>query len=435
MLRGLAKNSRNFQQKTAIAASNSCQNCLRLNYQSDQCSSQSRCKTCQGKHHTILQEAFNARPGAKACNLTRKFSQMTILLTARVQLFGRNKRIRNLRALLVTGAHINAVTAKAFKTMGLEPKPSNERIIGVNQKDSMPVDGSLKLKIIPKTGENITLNYVVLKKITASENPNHPLSEIDYADLVNYNLADDQFWQSGKIDILLGISAYTQIIKGQILKQGSLCLTENTLGWTVSGLANLESTDKPSVKSNAICLLANEIKSFAKFWEIEDVPALFPAMFTPKELASINHYDTTTTYGQIGRPQVRLPIDQHKAIFDPDSQEWLPDIEKSSRKAIKQFLGNENKLSRTADSQTQYTEFFQKMLETGHLEPVNESDHNLPPEKHFVMQHHAVWKSSSTTTKCRAAVFNASAKTTNGKNLNDCLLVGPKQKPDLFLRC
>ena len=205
--------------------------------------------------------------------------------------------------------------------MGLEPIRSSERIIGVNQKDSMPVDGSLKLEVIPKTGENITLNYVVLKTIAASENSNHPLSETDYADLVNYNLADDQFWQPGEIDILIGISAYTQIIRGQILKQDSLCLTEITLGWTVSGLANLESTDKPSVKLNAICLLANEIKSFAKFWEIEEVPALFPAMFTAKELSCINHYDTTTTYGQNGRPQVRLPIDQHKAIFDPDSQE------------------------------------------------------------------------------------------------------------------
>ena len=36
-------------------------------------------------------------------------------------------------------------------------------------------------------------------------------------DLVNYNSADDQFWQPGKINILLGISAYTQIIKRWIL--------------------------------------------------------------------------------------------------------------------------------------------------------------------------------------------------------------------------
>ena len=99
----------------------------------------------------------------------------------------------------------------------------------------------------------------------------------------------------------------------------------------------------------------------------------------------------------------------------------------------KRFLGNEDKFPRNADAQTQYTEFFQEVIETGHLEPVPEGNHNLPPEKHFVMPHHAVGKSYSTTTKCRA-VFKASAKTTNGsgRSLNDCLLVGRKQQPDLF---
>ena len=147
-------------------------------------------------------------------------------------------------------------------------------------------------------------------------------------------------------------------------------------------------------------------------------------------MACINHYDTTTTYRQKW-PQVRLAIDQPEAIFDPDSQEWLPDIGESSRKALRQFLGNKNKLSRNAGDQTQYTEIFQEMIETGHLEPVPEGDHNLPYEKHFVMPHHAVLKSSATTTQCRA-VFNASAKTTNERSLNDFLLVGPRQQVDLF---
>ena len=109
----------------------------------------------------------------------------------------------------------------------------------------------------------------------------------------------------------------------------------------------------------------------------------------------------------------------------------MPDIGESSRKALRQLLGNKNKPPRNADAQTQYAEFFQEMIETGHLEPVPESYHNSPPEKHFVMPHHAVWKPSSTTTKCRG-VFNASAKTTNGRSLNECLRVGPKQQPALF---
>ena len=68
----------------------------------------------------------------------------------------------------------------------------------------------------------------------------------------------------------------------------------------------------------------------------------------------------------------------------------MPNIGESSRKTFRQFLGNESELSRNADAKTQYTEFFQEMIETGHLEPVPENDHNLPFEKQFVMPHHAV---------------------------------------------
>ena len=133
---------------------------------------------------------------------------MTIVPTARVQVIGRNKQIQS-KSIVRHRSPYQCSYSESLQDTGIRTKTFNERIIGVNQKDSMPVDGSLKLEFIPKTGENITLNCLVLKTITASENPNQPLSETDYADLINYNLADNQFWQPGEIDILLRISAYT----------------------------------------------------------------------------------------------------------------------------------------------------------------------------------------------------------------------------------
>ena len=71
------------------------------------------------------------------------------------------------------------------------------------------------------------------------------------------------------------------------------------------------------------------------------------------------------------------------------------------------------------------------MIDTGRTEIIPVSDQFLSGEKYFIMPHHAVWKSDSTTTKGRA-VFKGSAPISNGKSLNDCLLVGPKKRPDLF---
>ena len=63
-------------------------------------------------------------------------------------------------------------------------------------------------------------------------------------------------------------------------------------------------------------------------------------------------------------------------------------------------------------------------LDLGHAEPVPIKDFEKPQSEVFYLPMHAVYKTSSVTTKVRA-VFDASAKSTTGVSLNDCLLVGP----------
>ncbi|XP_051157420.1 uncharacterized protein LOC127279229 [Leptopilina boulardi] len=49
----------------------------------------------------------------------------------------------------------------------------------------------------------------------------------------------------------------------------------------------------------------------------------------------------------------------------------------------------------------------------------------------YFIPHHSIIKESSLTTKLRV-VFDASAKTSTGKSLNDVLMVGPNVQEDLF---
>ncbi len=62
-----------------------------------------------------------------------------------------------------------------------------------------------------------------------------------------------------------------------------------------------------------------------------------------------------------------------------------------------------------------------------HAQLVNGKVHQ---SKVYYMPIHAVFKESSSTTKVRA-VFDASARSTNGKSLNDLLAVGPTLHPTL----
>ena len=67
-----------------------------------------------------------------------------------------------------------------------------------------------------------------------------------------------------------------------------------------------------------------------------------------------------------------------------------------------------------------------------HIEEVPREELQRPESESYYIPHHHVRKEDSTTTKLRV-VFDASAKTTSGLSLNDCLMVGLTVQTDLFL--
>ena len=82
-------------------------------------------------------------------------------------------------------ALINASSPKAFKTLELNPKPSEESMIKVTQKNSVPVNGSQLLKIFQKTNK---IDFIChIDKIATSKNSKQLFSDQDYADLIKYN--------------------------------------------------------------------------------------------------------------------------------------------------------------------------------------------------------------------------------------------------------
>ena len=77
----------------------------------------------------------------------------------------------------------------------------------------------------------------------------------------------------------------------------------------------------------------------------------------------------------------------------------------------------------------EYSKFVTEIIDLDHLEKVLEKE--LEAKNCYYLPHRCVLKSDSTTTKLRV-VFDASAKTTTGISLNECLMVGPKHQDDIF---
>lgn len=83
------------------------------------------------------------------------------------------------------------------------------------------------------------------------------------------------------------------------------------------------------------------------------------------------------------------------------------------------------------NSKGQFGDFkalMREYMDMGHAELVSAEEQKRPEPEVFM---HAVYKSSSTSTKIRA-VFDASAKSSSGVSLNDTLLVGPTVHPSLI---
>ena len=96
---------------------------------------------------------------------------------------------------------------------------------------------------------------------------------------------------------------------------------------------------------------------------------------------------------------------------------------------MKRFLNVETKLLSNKKLHEEYSKFLRDIIDLGPSEkvPVRE----LETKTCYYLPHHSFLKSDSTTTKLRV-VFDASAKTTTGITLNECLMVGPKLKDDIF---
>ena len=167
------------ERKETVIKGKLCFNCLRSGHVLAKCTSQSKCKTCQSKHHSFLHESSN-KP---VCNSTEihstlaiesdqeKSGKISLLPTAEVEVLDKRGNKVKIRAFLGTCADISAITTTACKKLGLQVESSDERNIGVIQTSSQPVEGNVKISVKPKHGKVFNIKCVVLNKRPKSENP------------------------------------------------------------------------------------------------------------------------------------------------------------------------------------------------------------------------------------------------------------------------
>lgn len=443
-----------------------CYNCLASGHSVLSCPSTSRCKMCNRAHHTLL-HLGDVRPSSnQVCNsnssmdastsssqsksLDAKASMETTNLTAHVnhakepatsgQVFlstavviirNQNGGQTLCRMLLDSGSQSNFISEELCQRLKLKRQNVHIPLCGISESQSS-VKNMVNATVLSRhNGYKVNLNFLVLPKITG-ELPSVSVDIGNWEIPNNIELADDSFNNRGKIDLLVGAEVFYQILCiGHIVLSDSLPVLQKTLfGWIVSGKHRQINPDisnsfysshgdpKKSQQYTSFCHHSMEISTFedlSKFWEIEELKS--ESKFTKEEETCEELFKSTTVRDTDGKFVVKLPVN--------DRLDTLGD---SFESALKRFGYLERRFERNPELHHVYKEFIDEYYKLGHMREVaNSSSMQVP----FYMPHHAVIKSSSSTTKCRV-VFDGSMKSSSGVSLNNVLMVGPTVQSDLL---
>lgn len=106
------------------------------------------------------------------------------------------------------------------------------------------------------------------------------------------------------------------------------------------------------------------------------------------------------------------------------------ELGESRNNALKRLYGIERKLEREPEIKEAYIKFMNEYAELGHMTVVSNTNSD-GPQPYYIPHHAVMFTKLNDRIKLRV-VFDASAKTTSGKSLNDILRVGPTIQPTLF---
>lgn len=435
-----------------------CTSCLG-NHDFTKCSSLSKCRVCQNRHHTLLHDDTYAtqlqRVGHSTApqritspNTSQQTTQpskptahpshhvamtsleyacdamtySTVLLgTTLVLLHSENGHSQVFRGLIDSGSTSSFISSTAAQLLQAPRYHSQLQVAGISGNSSR-TKGLLRLSVSTLCGDLIAAPHdlYILDKISV------PLPTATIAPEVvhmaqAYLLADPSFHLPGPVDVLLGADIFSQLLTQDLHPLGPHLPTMlgTRFGYVVIGQAPTYVPCGPSTTSHhSIALLSVEEidlhNSLQKFWTLEEPPKA--SLTSAEDVLCEEHFKSTHSRTTEGRYCVSLPF---KAFHPP--------LGTSRTQAEKRFLSLERKLQGQPQLHESYRNFMCDYELRGHMTKCD--PHDLDSASYY-LPHHGVMKTSGDTSKIRV-VFDASAKTSTGISLNDTLMTGPKLQADI----
>lgn len=419
-----------------------CLNCLRKNHIYSECLSRP-CRSCGIKHNTLLCKSNNTggkgrqeqieRPGNEAdsensatftaASCSHQYATGEVMLSTAVILIESNfGEFIKCRALLDSASQISFIRKDLVEKLGLRPENVIAPIVGVGEKETKSKQRVFSRIKSLHNGFDAYLSLLVLETITG-QIPIRSFNRNVIKLPDNIVLADPHFNQTSQIDLLIGAELFFEILcVGQIRVGPRLILQKSVFGWLLSGKIPESKYQLP----NAVCNIAMDSNKYSdiqtqleRFWTIEEVSGANNCKYSLEEQSCEEFFTATTYRDESGRFIVSLPF-----------KENITQLGDSFNGAQERFFRLERQLKRNSGLQEKYHKFLAEYIQLGHMTRVENLDYNKS-ELCYFLPHHGVLNENSITTKLRV-VFDASAKSSTGISLNDCLKVGPVVQEELF---
>lgn len=355
--------------------------------------------------------------------------KQTLFPTAIIKVKSAGGTIYNLRALMDQCSDEAYIKDSVAKMLGLKQTsiPAFE-VTGLGDAVTSTVRKATKFEMIIQQTESMEVEANVVStliEILPKTNVAWPKDLFQ-----NIELADPTFATPGNIDIMLGGQHYAELILDGMLKKNGYLAQNTKLGWIISGKSTTE--ERPMQRSTCLITRTNPSTDeiLEKFWKIEEQPKT-QNHFSKEEQKCEEIFKASYRRTAEGRVQVKLPFKEVPS----------EELGASRNLAAARWLAMERKLDRNPELKNDYMQAIQEHLDLGHMtrtsttekyHAVLKSDGRLRYSCYYI-PHHAVVKEESKTTKTRI-VFDASAKTSSKKSLNDILMTGPTIQESLIVR-
>lgn len=353
----------------------------------------------------------------KKCPIMMTGSQAALLPIVRATAKGCDGKALLVNVLLDTASTVNVVqvgTHTLLETIDVEPTVSLD-LFHVNGSHGLDTK-IIKFTLITPEGVEYQFDAYLLERIFSVEHLNVDREKmIAFRDVLDLNVVD--FSRPVQIDILLGVTASLRLMEKKS-RFGQTYLVTTPWGSTPCGDLLLASDNHCYATS-----IETLNKTLERFWKLDDLPNDHVVGLTRDEHLAVQLIEKHLSRDpETGRFSTALLFRSR------------PSLSNNYPQALCRFKALCRKLVQNADLAKAYRAAMQEFIDGGVVEKIS-IDPDAKTENTgevYYLPHRAVYDPSRVSTKCRI-VFDASAKTKDGKSLNDYLLAGPALQRDIML--